>query len=310
MTDEGHTNDWAPRATAADPPGGSLVAEEPENQEPKLAPDEDELPDDELDEAPSRRPASGRRNASFVAGRALVVLVAAGISWYLVVPTHHVVRSRLSMLVVPKPGVAAYEKTKPQGEAQDDTKTGLTALARGSQEVSRPDRHLLDRMVPFSILGGRGRGHPVPEPVGRHCRDDPAEQAAAVGQGQLGGLADPNRHLHRPGSTGIGWIGFQPLVEDRTDFVDRPFRQGRVLSLAQVISSATTAKPDSIKLAVNQYANLRQVEPGFTMSVTDYPLLPSALWGAGRWPWRRWRPSAPSFGAAGLKGAGWPTRRS
>jgi hypothetical protein len=48
-----------------------------------------------------------------------------------------------------------------------------------------------------------------------------------------------------------------------------------------MINHAGRPKPDSITLAVNQYAQLRQVEPGFTLSVTDYPLWASVLWGAG-----------------------------
>lgn len=52
MTNEGHANDRVPRATPTGPPRASQAADEPEEQEPKLAQDErdeDELGQDERD---------------------------------------------------------------------------------------------------------------------------------------------------------------------------------------------------------------------------------------------------------------------
>ena len=284
MTDKGQANDWLPRATATDLPRGSQAAEEPENQEPKLAQDqldEDELPEDELEEAPSRRPASARRNASLAATRAIVVLVAAGISWYLVVPAHHVVRSRLSMLVISKPGVAAYEKAKPQAGVQDDTKTGLTALTAAAKKSPNQTGIYSIGWSPSQSSGAGVVAILFPN------QSDATTAMTQLSDQQLSAKANSANSLTRtatftvPGVPGSAGSVFSPSSKTGPTLSTALFRQGRVLSLTQVVSSAATAKPDSIKLTVNQYANLHQVEPGFTLSGTDYPVLPSTLWGAG-----------------------------
>jgi hypothetical protein len=283
MTDEGHANDWVPRATTTGPLRDPEAAEEPEDQEPELAEDEldDKLPEDKQEEAPSRRPASARRKAGFAAGRALVVLVAAGIGWYLVVPAHHVVRSRLSMLVISKPKVAAYEKAKPQAGAQDDTDTGLAALTAAAKKFP-------DQTGAYSVewaLSQSSQAGVVA--VLLPNESDAMAVMTELSKKQLSAKANSADSLTRtatftvPGVPGSAGSVFSSPSKTGPTLSTALFRQGRVVSLTQVISSAETAKPDSIKLTVNQYANLRKVEPGFTLSVTDYPLVPSVLWGLG-----------------------------
>ena len=293
MTDEGHANDWVPSATATGLPRGPEAAEEPENQEPELAQDEldedelpedelpeGELPEDELQEAPSRTP-SARRNASFAAGRALVVLVAAGIGWYLVVPAHHVDRSRLSMLVISRPGVATFEKAKAQGGVKGDTQTGLAAVTAAAKKFPNQTGIYSTEWSRSQTTGAGVVAILFPD------QSDATAAMAQLSNQQLSAKANSANSLIRtdiftvPGVPGSAGSVFSPSSKIEPTLSTALFRQGRVLSLTQVISSAATARPDSIKLAVNQYANLRKVEPGFTLSVTDYPLVPTVLWGAG-----------------------------
>ena len=86
----------------------------------------------EEDQTGQKSPSS-RRQAAFAVLRALVVLVVAAVAYQLVVPTTHVVRTRLARLVLAKPGIAAYEKTKPQAGEQNDTQTGIAALTTAAK---------------------------------------------------------------------------------------------------------------------------------------------------------------------------------
>jgi hypothetical protein len=289
MTDEGGADDWVRRATATDPPSGPQPGpEDSEAEQPELRDDElheDELtagePDDQEEEAASRRPASARRSAGFAAGRALVILVAAGIGWYLVVPTHHTARNRLSMLVISKPGVAAYEKTKPQAGEQDDTQTGVAALTAAAKKSPNQTGVYSIEWSPSQTSGAGVVALLFPNQA------DAATAVSQLSNQQLSPDANSANSLTRtatftvPGVPGSAGSVFSPSSKTDPTLATALFRHGRVVSLTQVVGSAETAKPDSTTLAVNQYATLSQVEPGFTLSVKDYPLVPSVLWGAG-----------------------------
>jgi hypothetical protein len=292
MTDEPGPDDWVPRATATDPASGSQpAAEEPQDEEPPLPQgelDEAQLPEDEVDqeeqeeeEALSRRPGSARRSAGFAAGRALVVLAAAGIGWYLVVPTHHAERSRLSMLVISQPGVTAYAKTKPQAGEQDDTQTGVAAVSAAAKKSPNQTGVYSIQWSPSQSSGAGVVALLFPNP------SDAATAVSQLTDQQLSAGANSADSLTRtatftvPGVPGSAGSVFSPSTKTDPTLATTLFRQGRVVSLAQAVSSAETAKADSTTLALNQYAKLRQVESGFTLSVKDYPVLTSGLWGAG-----------------------------
>lgn len=272
MTDEGSANDWVRRATATDMPG-STDAEGSEVEE--ATPEAPEHP------AETPRSSSGRgRTAAFALGRGLVVLVAAAVSYQFVVPTHHVVRSRLSHLAIKKPGVAAYEKAKPQAGEQDDSQTGLAALTSAAKKSpSRTGLYSIEWSPNQSSAAG----------VVAFLLPDEQSAKAAVTQlnkQQLAANANSSNSLKRtetftvPGVPGSAGAVFSPSSKTQPTLSTALLRYGRVVSLTEVIGSASAAKPDSVTLAVNEYANLRQVEPGFTLSVTRYPLVATVLWGA------------------------------
>ena len=294
MTDEGHASDWVPSATATGLPRGPEAAEEPENQEPELAQDEldedelpedelpeGELPEDELQEAPSTNPLRpAGRPASPQAGRSWSSSPrgSAGTSWCRLItwseaacpcssypdqgwPRSRRPRRRAGSRATPRrawPRVTAAAKKFPNQTGIYSTEWSRSqTTGAGVVAILFPDQS--DAMTAMTQLSNK----------------------------QLSAKANSANSLTRtdiftvPGVPGSAGSVFSPSSKIEPTLSTALFRQGRVLSLTQVISSAATAKPDSIKLAVNQYANLRKVEPGFTLSVTDYPLVPSVLWGAG-----------------------------
>ena len=108
-------------------------------------PDSPADPDNQADQAdpagaatgPARSP-SPLRQTGFVVARALVVLVVAAVAYQAVVPNVVVVRGRLARLVLSKPGVPAYDKTKAQSGEQNDAQTGLAAVTAAAQQS--PDK--------------------------------------------------------------------------------------------------------------------------------------------------------------------------
>jgi hypothetical protein len=272
VTDEGRANDWVPQATSAADPAHDQPDETGQSAEPGQ-PAEPALGD--------ARPGSAGRTAAFAAGRALVVLVAATVGYQFVVPTHHVVRNRLSLLVITKPGIAAFDKTKPQAGAQDDTQTGLAALTSAAKRSPNQTGLYSVEWSPSQTSAAGVVAFLFPDAA------TAATAEAELRTQQLSAKANAANSLTRtdtftvPGAPGSAGSVFSPSSKSEPTLSTALLRQGRVVSLTEVIGASSSAKADSITLAVNENARLRQVAPGFTLKVTRYPTTATILWGVG-----------------------------
>ena len=228
------------------------------------------------------RSSSPYRAPAFAAARAVVVLAVAVVGYQAVVPTTHVIRTRLARLVVGQPGVAAYNikpsSASEQPAAQTQLKT-LTAAAKRSPAATGAYA-ILWEPAQSSFAG-----------LAVFLLPTEAEASATVSElrtQQLAAGADTSSGLTRrstftdsgiPGSAGAVFAPTSASSAPQTTLAVSLFRYGKVVALSEV---ASTAHPqaDTTTLAVNEFAHLRQVEPGFTLKVVRRPAVATALWAA------------------------------
>jgi hypothetical protein len=240
---------------------------------------------DGIEEEPAGRPRrrSRGRRAGFAVLRGVVVLVVAAIVYQLLIPSTHVIRSRLSRLVLTHPGVAAYNKTTPQAGEQDDTQTGLTALSNAAKRS--PNRTGLYSKE-WSVSSTSGAG------MIAFLLPTEADATSALNQvrtQQLGASSYSTESLSRrstyavsgvPGSAGSTYTPTTKASGATPTLAVTAFQYGRVVAVSEVINT-TTAPSDVSTMARSEYANLRQVEPGFSLTSVYRPPLATSLWAAG-----------------------------
>ena len=163
---------------------------------------------------PARSPSRYRR-AGFAVARALVVLVVAAVGYQLVVPTVHVERGRLARLVPSKPGLAAFDKAKPQAAEQDDTKTRLAAMTAAAKRSPNQTGIYSIQWVPTQTTGVGIVAFLLAEQRHRGDRFLRAEGATAERRVVLLERADPHLHLHGGRCPGVVRSRVRAGVEGR-----------------------------------------------------------------------------------------------
>jgi hypothetical protein len=269
MTSEDRANEWVPRSTATD-------TDSADTEDGPAGTDSDAAA-----EVPSGPHRSGAGTAGFAMGRALVVLGAAAIVYFNVVPTHHIERSRLSLLVIGKPGAATYQKAQPQSGQQDDTQTGLTALTAAAKKYPNQtglysvewaaSQTSAAGLVAFLMPNGSSAASLTSQLQSQQLAPN-ANKANSMTRSSTFAL---------PGVPGSAGSVFTPTAKNQPTLVSVLYRVGNVVVLTQVIGPSSSAKPDSVTVALNEYAKVRQVAPGFTLSVTRYPMAPTIGLAAG-----------------------------
>ena len=140
--DDGH--DTAVESVDADDTSASA---DELTDEPVGSSDEGGVPATGVEDQTGQRTPSSRRRAAFAVLRALVVLVVAAVTYQLVVPTTHVVRTRLARLVLTKPGIRRLRQGEAPGGRTERHPDGHRRPHDRSQAITEPDRPLLDPMV-------------------------------------------------------------------------------------------------------------------------------------------------------------------
>jgi hypothetical protein len=233
------------------------------------------------DKAGPKRPPSRRRQVAFGALRALVVLVVAAVAYQLVVPSVHVVRTRLTRLVLTKTGVTAYDKAKPQAGEQNDTQTGITALTTAAKRS--PNQSGL-YSIEWSPTDSSGAGI-----IAFLLPSDSAASAALsqIRAQQLAAGSYSSNSLTRvstsavPGVPGSYAATYRPLANDGASVPSLAvtvFRYGRVVAVSEAASPGSTAGPAAKTITTGEYGNLRRLGAGFSLSVTRYPVVATTLW--------------------------------
>ena len=215
--------------------------------------------------------------------RAVVVLAIAAVGYQAVIPSVHVIRTRLARLVVSKPGVAAYNAAKPQSGAQDDTQTGLAAVTAAAK---RSPNQTGVYTTGWSASQSSGVA------IGAFLLPNDAAAVAALPQlrtQQLAATSYSSASLTRrstytladvPGLSGSVYTPSSKSAAAMPGLVVAAFRYGRVVVEVEAVTSTNT-QADANMVARVEYASLRRVEPGFSLTEVYRPPEATALWAAG-----------------------------
>ncbi len=222
------------------------------------------------------------RQPAFVVARAVVVLAVATVGYQAVIPTTHVVRARLAHLVLGEPGVAGYNVKPTQAAEQPAAGIPLTTVTAAAKRSP-------DQTGVYAIEWVKSQTDAAGQVA--FLLPSTTQAAATVPQvatAQLGATSYASNGLTRrstftvagvPGSMGSLYT---PSAKSKTpvpSLVITAFRYGRVVAMTELQSVAQTQEA-ATTITVNEYAHLRQVESGFTLKVTNRPVVASALWAA------------------------------
>lgn len=263
MSDVGHEGDWVPQET-------DLTEEEADPADAELSGEES---------APSVK-----WRVAFAIARALVVLVVAAVGYQAVVPTTHVVRGRLARLVVSKSGVPAYDKTPAHAGEQNDTQTGIAAVtAAAKQSPSRTGLYSIE-WSPTQNSGAAVITFLLPSNAAA------TTVLAQIRTQQLAAGSYSSNSLTRTSTYSVAGVPASyaaVYTPSSTGAAPAPgltitaFRYGRVVAVTEVASSSSTARPNADTITTGEYANLRHLGSGFSLSVTRRPVVATILWAAG-----------------------------
>jgi hypothetical protein len=245
--------------------------------------DEDDEDDDDDEDDEAAWSPSPHRRAAFAVARALVVLAVAAVGYQAVVPTVHVVRGRLARLVPTKSGVAAFDKTHAQSGEQDATKTGIAAAATATkQSPNRTGLYSIEWSPTQNSVAGFIAFLLPSDSTATTALAQIRTQQLAVGSYSSSSLTRTSTYTVAgvPGSYASVYAPSAKAAGSAPGLVATAFRYGRVVAVSEVASSNATARPDADTMTTGEYANLRHLGTGFSLSVTRRPVVATALWAA------------------------------
>jgi hypothetical protein len=208
-----------------------------------------------------------------------VVLTAAAIGYQVLIPTTHVVRTRLARLAVTQPGVAGFNVRPAQAAEQPASQTQLTTVE--SAATRSPDRTGV-----YAIEWTPSESEVAGLVVILLPSDDQAATALSqLGSQQLGVSSYAAHGLKRQSTFTVGAVPgasgatFAPSSGGGPAQVlaVSTFRDGRAVALSEVLGSAHS-QADTATLATNEYAHLQRVQSGFSLNVVTRPTAGTVGW--------------------------------
>ena len=245
--------------------------------------DSGEAPGADPDQPAAGAGPSSRRRVLFGASRAAAVLVVAAVGYQLVVPQSHVVRSRLSRLVLSQPGVAAFKVKSPQAAEVPASGTNLTTVEAAAEKSPNKSGGYTISWSPSQTLGAGVLMFLLPSTAQAQATlPEVRAQQAAAGTYTAEGLT---RHATYtvagvPGSAGASYTPTSKSGGSLGNLSIATFRYGRVVAAVEVVAPSNS-QADATTIAASESNLLRRVEPGFTMTKVTRPVLASSLWIAG-----------------------------
>jgi hypothetical protein len=233
--------------------------------------------------SPGRQGPSPLRTPAFVVARTVVVLVVAAVGYQLVIPQKHVDRTRLAKLVVTVPGVKEFD-VKPTGAAEQK------AASSGVKTLEAAAKKSPNSTGVYSIEW-TGKGTKDVAGVIVFLLPDEADAKATLAQvktQQLGAKSYSSDSLTRrstftvagvPGSSG-SYYEMTKKTATSVNLAATVFRDGDVVAVAEGIKAQDT-QADTETVTRSEYAHLRSVASGFTLSTTTRPTVASIVWIAG-----------------------------
>jgi hypothetical protein len=258
-----------------DPETAVVDTDQPDEADEGVEPDGPGEPVAPRAHSPYRQPA-------FAVARAVVVLAVATVGYQAVIPTTHLVRARLAHLVLGEPGIAGYNVKPTQAAEQPAAGIPLTTVTAAAKRSPNQTGVYAIEWVKSQTDAAGQVAFLLPS----------AAQAAAtvpqVATGQLGAASYASNGLTRRSTFTVGGVPgsmgalYTPTAKSKTpvpSLVITEFRYGRVVAMTELQSVAQT-QAAATTATLNEYTHLRQVESGFTLKVTNRPVVASALWAA------------------------------
>lgn len=229
---------------------------------------------------------SRNRLAIPLAGIAVVaVAVGSFFSYQALIPQTHVVPSRLARLIVSRPGVKAFDTKATSALVQSVTKSGIKPLQAAAKQ--------------FPAETGIYSKVWQPSPSGTAAAEviaflSPSTATASsvyqlLRTQRLSSKSNVANSLVRRSTFSVSGIAgsagaiygssTKPTTTAATPTLGVVvFRVGRVVALTELVNtSGTQSSVEAV--ARSEAAQLRAVEPGFTLAVVSYPKLASIVWG-------------------------------
>ncbi len=229
-----------------------------------------------------QRSSSPYRTPAFAAARAVVVLAVAVVGYQAIVPTTHVIRTRLARLTVSTPGIPAYNGKPASASEQPAAQTQLkTVIAAAKQAPAATGAYAVLWQPSQSSFAGLAIFLLPTKAQAAATLSELRTQQLATGANASNGLTRRSTFTVSgiPGSGGAVFTPTTASSASPTTLAISVSQYGKVVAVSEV-ASATHAQTDATTLAVNEFAHLRQVEPGFTLKVVRRPLEGTALWAA------------------------------
>lgn len=222
--------------------------------------------------------------ASLVGARAVLVLAAAAAAYPAVVPSTHVDRSRLALLVPARPGLAAFAKATHHGAVQPDSSTGLAAVtAAAKRSASRTgvysalwsvSQASAGEVVAFLLptAGAAAAALPQIERQQMGATSYHADLLDRTSTGIVGGIPGSHTASYRPVTT---------APKGTPSLAVTAFRYGEVDAVSEVAGKPSAASFAATSLAHREHALLERRGGRLSLVVTDYPLGATIGWAAG-----------------------------
>jgi hypothetical protein len=224
------------------------------------------------------------RRAGFAVARGIAVLAVAAVGYQLVVPTVHVERGRLSRLVLSKPGLAAFDKAKPQAAEQPDTQTQLAAMTTAAKRSPNKTGIYSIQWVPTQTTGVGIVAFLLPSnATAATVVSELKAQQLSAGSFSSSGLTRTSTFTVAgvPDSSGAVYAPASKAGASVPGLAVTVLRSGRVVALSDAATSNSTDQASVDKVTVAEYDHLHNLGSGFTLSVTRRPVVATWLWVAG-----------------------------
>jgi hypothetical protein len=252
--------------------------------------DEDRVDEDRVDEdgveavdQPVERPRpSPYRQPAFAVLRAVVVLAAAVVGYQAVIPSTHVIRSRLARLAVSEPGVAGFNVKPTQAGEQAAAQTQLATVVAAAKKAPSATGVYSIEWAPSTSEGAGLVVFLLP------TTSEATSTFSEVRTQQLAAASESANGLTRrstfavssvPGSAGAVFTS-SAGGSAATELAATALRYGRVVAVTEALSS-TRSQADASVLTAAEYSRLRKVASGFSLKVVDRPVVATVVWAAG-----------------------------
>jgi predicted RNase H-like HicB family nuclease/putative ubiquitin-RnfH superfamily antitoxin RatB of RatAB toxin-antitoxin module len=229
-------------------------------------------------------PKTRGRRLTFSLAAAAIVILGSAIGYLALIPQTRVVPSQLARLVTTRPGVKAFDIKATSSLVQPVAKSGIKSLETAAKQFpaktgiySRVWRPSSNAAAATEIIAFLTPSTTTARSVYKLLS---TQQLSSKSYAANSMIRRSTFHVSGiAGSSGaIYSSSAKPTAATANPTLGEVvFRLGRVVSLTETLSTSSTQNSVQV-IARSEAAELRSVEPGFTLAVTSYPFVASSVW--------------------------------